>query len=140
MNFKLFRKSWKARSNLRCIFNIIFVYLAFKWATGIHQPLLLIDKGEDRSTSERENEYHHWMNIYQILLIWICHEKDIKIMRTHSWVCRSKKELLTFAIWKRKSNAMFSLAALHRSACVPSFRDSEKFHPRMTFHTISLEI
>ena len=69
MKFRLFRMSWEARGNLRCIVNISFVYLAFNRAKRIHQsfycwltrvkiiPFLKVKMNS--------------MNIYQRQLIWI---------------------------------------------------------------------
>ena len=50
------------------------------------------------------------------LLIWNYVMERHRIYQNTSWVFRSKQELLTFAIWKRKSNTTVSFGALHGSA------------------------
>ena len=108
MKFRLFRLSWKARGNLICTFNIIFCFFSFQ------QSLLLCHKGEFHSPSEGESEYSEHSS-YTVDLKF-SDEKDMRFIKTHSWVFRSKKELLKFGIWKIASNSMFSLDALYRSA------------------------
>ena len=48
LNFRLFRMSYKARSNLRCFFNTIFCLFNFQQSQeNPPQPLLQSDMGED---------------------------------------------------------------------------------------------
>ena len=97
LNFRLFGMYYKARSNLRCVFIIIFVYLAFNRAKRIHHSPYYIVTGEniDALLKVKLNT----VNIHKVLLIWNC---DIRFIGTRSWVSRSKRELLKFPTWKKK--------------------------------------
>ena len=58
LNFRLFRMSYKARANLRCVFNIIFCLFSFQQSQENTLPSLLqSDRREDQSISESESEY-----------------------------------------------------------------------------------
>ena len=139
MKFRLFRMSWKARGNLRCIFNIIFCLFSFQQSQeNPPQSWLQSDKEEDRSTTESESE--HSEHSSDTADMNFCDEKDMRFIRTHCWIFRSKKELLKFVIWKRKSNAMLSLGALHLIAMCTFISRQRKINSRMTFHTVPLEI
>ena len=105
IKFRLLRISLKTIDNLRCIFNTIFCLFSFqKNQANPLQSLLLYGKWEDRSASKSESEYSEYSS--NTVDIRLCDEKDKEFIRTHSWVFRSKKKLLKFAILKR---TMFSL-------------------------------
>ena len=115
LNFRLFRMSYKARSNLRCFFNTIFCLFNFQQSQeNPPQPLLQSDMGENWSSSESESEYtEHASDTGDMKF---CDGNDIRFIRTRSWISTSKRELLNFATWKKKSSPVFSFCALHHSA------------------------
>ena len=123
MKFTLFRM-YKKREVIWVVSLAPFsVYLAFNRAKRIHDSLYCWVTKEKIVPLLKVKV--NTVSIHQILLNW-CDEEDLRFNRTHSWVFRSKKELLQFAIWRRKSNAIFSLGAF----CTPvqrvlSFHDSE---------------
>ena len=121
LNFRLFGMYYKARSNLRCVFIIIFVCLAFNRAKRIHHSPYYIVTGEniDALLKVKLNT----VNIHKVLLIWNC---DIRFIGTRSWVSRSKRELLKFPTWKKKKQSrIFIRCALHHSALSRLFKSFE---------------
>ena len=134
---RLFRMSWKARGNVRCIFNIIFVYLACNSVKRIHHSIYCWSLGEDIRTSESESECSEHSS--DTIDMNLCHEKDMRFIRTCSWVFKGKEELFNFAIWKIKSNAMFSLGALHRSAMCTFISRQRKIASRNDISYSSIE-
>ena len=102
LNFRLFRMSYKARGNLRCVFNIMFCLFSFQQCQeNPPQPLLQSDRGKDWSISESESDYNDHSS--DTVDIKFCDGKDIGFIRTRSWVFRSKRKLLKLATWKKKS-------------------------------------
>ena len=114
LNFRLFRMSYKATSNLRCFFNTIFCLFNFQQSQeNPPQSLLQSDMGEDWSASESESEYTEHSSDTGNMKFW--DGNDIRFIRTRSWVSTSKRELLNFATWKKKSSPVFSFCVLHHS-------------------------
>ena len=109
LNFRLFRMSYKARSNLRCFFNTIFCLFNFQQSQeNPPQPLLQSDMGEDWSSSESESEYtEHASDTGDMKF---CDGNDIRFIRTRSWISTSKRELLNFCNLKeKKQSSVFTL-------------------------------
>ena len=122
LNFRLFEMYYKARSNLRCVFIIIFVYLAFSRAKRIHHSPYYTVTGEniDALLKVKLNT----VNIHKVLLIWNC---DIRFIGTHPWVSRSKRELLNFQLERKKNISELSFGAHYTTVhCVRSCHDSQK--------------